>query len=236
MSPPATATLASPTVRPAVSVLMASARTGPAASVKPAADAADAVMKPRRDSDATLVRPTISCILVCMFMFKLPVGLLSFAFCCWRKAPEGNTENPLRIASNCARVIAPAGTATRRHAERVCRRSVGVGDRTGMSTCTAANYLGLTRFPRRRQMLYHAGGSITGGLDAGSCVLCARWPVDRTETRPDQGIHRRGGEELQGRSQRGDDHHRGVGKGGQGQGRRALQRHGCSEDLRSFVR
>src|SRR5216684_3602883 len=111
MSPPATATFASPAVRPAVSVLMASARTGPAASVKPAADAADAVMKPRRDSGATLVRPTISCILVCMFMFKLPVGLLKLGFCGGdnRKAPEGNTEKALRIAPNYARMIAPAG-------------------------------------------------------------------------------------------------------------------------------
>src|SRR5579859_3936356 len=75
MSPPATATLASPAVRPAVSVLMAWARTGPAASVNPAADAADAVMKPRRDSGVALVRPTISCILVCMFIGNLPVGL-----------------------------------------------------------------------------------------------------------------------------------------------------------------
>src|SRR5215467_5616815 len=74
MSPPATLTLASPAVRPAVSVLMASARTGPAASVNPAADAADAVMKPRRDNGAALVRPTISCILVCIFIFTLLVG------------------------------------------------------------------------------------------------------------------------------------------------------------------
>src|SRR5579859_6469631 len=74
MSPPATATLASPAVRPAVSVLIASARTGPAASVKPAAEAADADMKPRRDSGVALVRPTISCILVCIFMCNLPIG------------------------------------------------------------------------------------------------------------------------------------------------------------------
>src|SRR5260221_11446197 len=74
MSPPATATLASPVVRPVVSVLMASARTGPAASVNPAADAADAVMNPRRGSGATLVRPTISCILGCIFISKLLVG------------------------------------------------------------------------------------------------------------------------------------------------------------------
>src|SRR5262249_59727427 len=73
MSPPATFTLASPASRPAVSVLMASARTGPAASVKPAADAADAVMKPRRDNGAALVRPSMSCILVRMFMVRLPV-------------------------------------------------------------------------------------------------------------------------------------------------------------------
>src|SRR5262249_60833293 len=75
MSPPATFTVASPAVRPAVSVLMASARTGPAASVNPAADAADAGMKPRRDNGATLVRPTMFCILVCMFIFRLPGGL-----------------------------------------------------------------------------------------------------------------------------------------------------------------
>src|SRR5215467_12834395 len=116
MSPPVTFTLASPAVRPAVSVLIASARTGPAASVNPAADAADAVMKPRRDSGTTLVRPTISCILVCMFMFKLPVGLFKVWVLQWRKAPEGNTEKEQRIAPNCARMIAAAGRASFRGA------------------------------------------------------------------------------------------------------------------------
>src|SRR5882757_1118594 len=60
MSPSATFIFASPAVRPLVSVLMASARTGPAASAYPAAAAADAVMKPRRENGATFVSPTIS--------------------------------------------------------------------------------------------------------------------------------------------------------------------------------
>src|SRR5215467_11989331 len=54
MSPPLTLILASPVLRPVVSVVIASARTGPAASVYPAAAAAEAVMKnPRRDSGST---------------------------------------------------------------------------------------------------------------------------------------------------------------------------------------
>src|SRR5882757_8146559 len=60
MSPSATFIFVSPAVRPLVSVLMTSARTGPAASVYPAAAAADAVMKPRRENGATFVSPTIS--------------------------------------------------------------------------------------------------------------------------------------------------------------------------------
>src|SRR5215468_8174091 len=98
MSPPATATLASPAVRPAVSVLMASARTGPAASVKPAADAADAVMKPRRDNGATLVRPTISCILGCVFIFQAPCWIPGLDFGGLKKRPEGSPWRPLRTA------------------------------------------------------------------------------------------------------------------------------------------
>src|ERR1700681_1742134 len=60
MSPSATFIFVSPAVRPLVSVLMTSARTGPAASVYPAAAAADAVMKPRRENGATFVSPMIS--------------------------------------------------------------------------------------------------------------------------------------------------------------------------------
>src|ERR1700730_683483 len=60
MSPSATFIFVSPAVRPLVSVLMTSARTGPAASVYPAAAAADAVVKPRRENGATFVSPTIS--------------------------------------------------------------------------------------------------------------------------------------------------------------------------------
>ena len=53
-------TLASPVSIPLVSVRIASARTGPAASVYPAAAAADALMKPRRDSSAILMSPAMS--------------------------------------------------------------------------------------------------------------------------------------------------------------------------------
>src|SRR5882757_3395606 len=60
MSPSATFIFVSLAVRPLVSVLMTSARTGPAASVYPAAAAAEAVMKPRRENGATFVSPTIS--------------------------------------------------------------------------------------------------------------------------------------------------------------------------------
>src|SRR5437764_5078577 len=60
MAPPLTFTVASPARRPSALVRIASARTGPAASVYPAAAALEAAMNRRRDSGTARVRPAMS--------------------------------------------------------------------------------------------------------------------------------------------------------------------------------